>query len=216
MDARSLPAGMLWVGHRPQNRVEGDSILAKRVLYLVCTIKLLPMQSERGMLKMSKLIWEAILYSLLYTAFMLVLFKVQGVRKQLYNYPPAIKQRAIERGITTQAEMDAMAKKNKIFGLLVMAVLSMAFTCGVNKQFTFGAGFAQSYLFFNVFSLFDALVIDSIWFCHSKWWVVPGTEDMTDAYHDYAFHWKWFFVGLVSSLPLSAIIGGLVALIGLL
>lgn len=159
---------------------------------------------------------EAIVYSLIYSVFMLILFKVQGTRKQLYNYPPAIKERALEQGITTQEEMNTTAKKNKTIGLLVMAVLSVIITCGVNRQYTFFNGFLQSYIFFNAFSLFDALVIDSIWFCNGKWWIIPGTEDMTDAYHDYAFHWKWFFFGLVSSLPLAAIIGGIVALIGLI
>lgn len=86
----------------------------------------------------------------------------------------------------------------------------------LNKQTTFLAGFVQSYIFLNAFSLFDALVIDTIWFCHGKWWVIPGTEDMTEAYHDYAFHWKWFFIGLVSILPLALIIGGIVALIGVI
>lgn len=38
-----------------------------------------------------------------------------------------------------------------------------------------------------------------------KWWVIPGTEDMTEAYHDYAFHWKRFFLGLLLSLPLALI-----------
>ena len=66
---------------------------------------------------------------------------------------------------------------------------------------------------YNYAAMFDALVIDSIWFCHGTWWVIPGTEDMTEAYHDYAFHWKWFFLGLVSSLPLAVIIGGIEALI---
>ena len=164
----------------------------------------------------TKMIIEAIVYTLLYSALMLVLFKVQGVKKQLYNYPPAIRERAIERGITTQAEMDAQAKKNKIIGFLGMIILSIVITCGVNKQYTFFAGFWQSYLFFNAFSLFDALVIDSIWFCNGKWWVIPGTEDMTEAYHDYAFHWKWFFLGLVSSLILAVVVGGIVALIGLI
>lgn len=159
---------------------------------------------------------EAIAYSLIYSVFMLVLFKIQGTRKQLYNYPPAIKERALERGITTQEEMNAIAKKNKTIGLLAMIVLCIIFTCGVNKQYTFFNGFLQSYIFLNAFSLFDALVIDSIWFCNGKWWIIPGTEDMTDAYHDYAFHWKWFFLGLVSSLPLAAIIGAIVALIGLI
>ena len=48
-----------------------------------------------------KITMEAIIYSLLYTAFMLILFKTQGAKRQLYNYPPKIQARAIERGITT-------------------------------------------------------------------------------------------------------------------
>jgi len=119
----------------------------------------------------TKIIIEAVVYSLLYTAFMLILFKSQGATYQLYNYPAAIKDRAIEKGIIIQEELDAHAKKNKVTGM--------------------------------------------IWFCHGKWWVIPGTEDMTEAYHDYAFHWKWFFLGLLTILPLAAIIGGIVALTGL-
>lgn len=164
----------------------------------------------------TKIILEAIVYTLLYSVFMLLLFKFQGPKRQLYNYPPAIRECAIKRGITTQEELDSNAKKNKLFGLLVMLLLSIVITCAFNKQFTFFAGFWQSYIFFNVFSLFDALVIDTIWFCHSKWWIISGTEDMTEAYHDYAFHWKWFFLGLVTALPLSAITGGIVTLIGLI
>lgn len=159
---------------------------------------------------------EAIIYTLVYSLAMLILFKVQGAKRQLYNYPPAIQKRAIEKGITTQEEMDANAKKNKMVGTLMMAIFSVFVTCIVNRQFTFWDGFLQSYIFFNAFSLFDALVIDTIWFCHSKWWVIPGTEDMTEAYHDYAFHWKWFFLGLLFSLPLAAVMGGIVALIGVI
>lgn len=162
----------------------------------------------------AKIIMEAIAYALVYSVFMVILFKVQGAKRQLYNYPPAIQKRAIERGITTQEEMNANAKKNKIIGIIVMILLGVAISCGINKEKTFLAGFVQSYIFLNAFSLFDALVIDTIWFCHSKWWMIPGTEDMTEAYHDYAFHWKWFFLCLVGSIPIAAIIGGLVALIG--
>ena len=59
---------------------------------------------------------EAIVYSLLYTAFMLVLFRIQGAKYQLYNYPPAIKARAIEKGITTQAELMHMRKRIEYSG----------------------------------------------------------------------------------------------------
>ena len=162
----------------------------------------------------TRIVIEAIVYTLVYTAFMLVLFFAQGKVHQLYNYPPAIQKRAIERGITTQAEMDANAKKNKILGIIMMVVPCLVITCAVNGQCNFKDGFVQAYIFLNAFSLFDALVIDSIWFCNGKWWVIPGTEDMTEAYHDYAFHWKWFFVGLLGSLPLAVIVGALAALIG--
>ena len=120
----------------------------------------------------TRIVAEAIVYSLLYSAFMLALFKVQGARKQLYNYPPAIRERTIERGIATQEELDVNAKKNKLIGVLGMALLCIVITCGVNKQYTFFAGFLQSYIFLNAFSLFDALVIDTIWFCHGKCWEV--------------------------------------------
>ena len=62
---------------------------------------------------------EAIVYSLLYTAFMLVLFRIQGTKYQLCNNQTSIKARAIELEITTQAELDAHAKKNRVFGLFV-------------------------------------------------------------------------------------------------
>lgn len=117
-----------------------------------------------------KIIIESIIYSLLYSAFMLILFNMQGAKHQLYNYPPDIKKRAIEKGIITQEQLNINAKKNKSIGVLVMVLLCIIIICAVNKEKTFFAGFLQSYIFFNAFSLFDALIIDTIWFCHSKWW----------------------------------------------
>ena len=38
---------------------------------------------------------------------------------------------------------------------------------------------------------YDALVLDSIWFCHSKKVRIPGTEDMEE-YKDYCFHIKQY------------------------
>ncbi len=60
-----------------------------------------------------KIIIESIIYSLLYFVFMLILFNVQRAKYQLYNYPPAIKKRAIEKGIITQEQLNINAKKNK-------------------------------------------------------------------------------------------------------
>lgn len=49
-----------------------------------------------------KLTVEAIIYSLLYAAFIVILMKRQGAVKQLYNYPPKIQERAVELGIITK------------------------------------------------------------------------------------------------------------------
>ncbi len=100
-----------------------------------------------------KLILEAIAYSLIYSAFMLFLFQKQGARKQRYNYPPAIRERAIQKGITSQKELDETAKKNKSVGLAVMMLLCIVITSSINHQTSFGAGFWQSYFFLNSFSL---------------------------------------------------------------
>lgn len=161
-----------------------------------------------------KLIVEAIIYSLLYAVFMLIIFKKQGAEKQLYNYPSKIQKRAVELGITTEEEMAKNAKKGKPLGFAIMTIVNLIIICAINKETTFWAGFYQSYIFFNAFSLFDAAIIDSAYFCHSKFWVLPGTEDMVAEYHDYWFHWKWFFLGLISLVPMATIIGGLTALIG--
>lgn len=163
-----------------------------------------------------KLTIEALVYALLYGAFIAFLVLKQGAARQLYNYPPKIQERAVALGVTTKEEMAANAKKYKPMGFAIMSGLCLVIICAINHETTFWAGFYQSYIFLNAFSVFDAAVLDSMWFCHSKRWVIPGTEDMTEAYHDYWFHWKWVFIGLVSLIPVVAIIGGLTALIGII
>ena len=69
-----------------------------------------------------KLTVEAIIYSLLYAAFIVILMKRQGAVKQLYNYPPKIQERAVELGVTTKEEMAANSKKNKPFCFAVMTI----------------------------------------------------------------------------------------------
>ena len=163
-----------------------------------------------------KLIIEAVIYSILYALFIAILVIKQGAVRQLYNYPPAIQERAVALGITTKEKMSADAKKFKPMGFVIMSLLNLVIICAVNRETTFLAGFYQSYLFLNTFSLIDAAVLDSVWFCHAKFWRLPGTEDMTQEYHNYWFHWKWFFLGLITLIPVAAIIGGLTVLIGMI
>ena len=57
----------------------------------------------------------------------------------------------------------------------------------------------------------DALVIDCIWFCHSKKAVIPGTEGMKE-YKDYWFHIKGALIGMLYGVP-AAILVGLIVMI---
>jgi hypothetical protein len=59
---------------------------------------------------------------------------------------------------------------------------------------------------------FDAIIIDCIWFCHSKRMRIPGTEDMKE-YKDYLFHIGQSGIGTLIGLPACAVIGALVALL---
>ena len=63
---------------------------------------------------------------------------------------------------------------------------------------------------------YDALVIDCLWFCHSKRFVISGTEDMTAAYHDYGFHIRQSCIGIFIGLPVCLLTGGLTALLAVI
>ena len=65
----------------------------------------------------------------------------------------------------------------------------------------------------EVKAIYDAIVIDILWLCHSKAYILPGTEDMTAAYHDYGYHVKSTCVGMLIGLPVCLVIGLVVQVI---
>ena len=85
-----------------------------------------------------------------------------------------------------------------------------------NRADTFLSGFVTSFLLWLVVDWYDALVIDCLWFCHSKRCIIPGTEDMTAAYHDYGFHIQQSCIGIFIGLPVCLLTGGLTALLAVI
>ena len=43
---------------------------------------------------------------------------------------------------------------------------------------SFGEAYWQALLFIEVMNVYDGIVIDKLWVGHSKFWVIPGLEDM--------------------------------------
>lgn len=128
--------------------------------------------------------------------------------KSLYNYPPAIQERVES---LDEYKDQIPTQKNKLVAkigasILFVIVLSLILRY-VNGYTTFGQAFGYGFLLWTVVNLFDALVLDILWFCHDTHFVIKGTEDMVEAYHDYWFHIKGFFIGEGLALIVCALAG---------
>lgn len=133
--------------------------------------------------------------------------------KIVFNYPTAIIERCDKLGLVDASnkpggvtfyvkKMTAMAIFGVLLGLLVKYV---------NGCTTFWCGALTAYALWVVVNWFDAIVLDCIWFCHDKNFVIPGTEDMVGEYHNYWFHIKGSLIGMLLGIP-AAIVAGLMAI----
>ena len=157
---------------------------------------------------------QLILYCLLFTA-MVALAVRGGAIDGLYFYPKTVQERAFEIGLTTR---ESMVKKRKVFMtafyivMLTALVLIIALWNGVTD---FWMAYLQSLLFLEVMNWYDGIVIDKIWVGYSKFWILPGCEDIP-----YVQTWsqmlkKRLFLSIVWVTG-SFIVAGIVVLIGLI
>ena len=128
--------------------------------------------------------------------------------KTLYNYPPKIQERvmALEeyRGQIPTQENKVAAKCAA--SLLFVVVLSLIMRY-INGYTTFLQAFCGGFVLWTIVNLFDAVVLDIIWFSHDPYFVFKGTEDMVEEYHNYWFHIKGFFIGEALALVVCALAG---------
>ena len=152
------------------------------------------------------LIIESIALCILFT--IMVYIMSRNPIKTLYNYPPKIQ----ERVKTLDEYKDKIpTQKNKVFAksvasILIIAIISLILRY-VNGYRTFIEGFGCGFLLWTIVNIYDAVVMDIIWFCHDPYFVFKGTEDMVDEYHNYWFHIKGSLIGEVLALVICAIVG---------
>lgn len=123
------------------------------------------------------IIVQLILYCMLFTGMVRLAVK-DGAVNGLYFYPKPVQERAIEIGLTTQ---DTIRKKRKHFMILFYIVMLTALLLIIgfwNRVTDFRTAYLQSLLFLEVMNWYDGIVIDKAWVGHSKFWVLPGTEDI--------------------------------------
>lgn len=134
------------------------------------------------------------------------------------GYHPAIVQRMIDLGKAEVRDVPSRWEriKKKWPAAIVIGILLGLVVYFLNGCRTFLSGFLVSYALWLIVDWYDALVIDILWFCHSKSCILPGTEDMTDVYHDYGYHIRSSAVGMLIGLPVCLVIGLTVQVLAML
>ena len=130
----------------------------------------------------------------------------------LYFYPKPVQERAFEIGLT---DREIVARKRKRFMIpfflvmLIALVLIIGIWNGVN---TFWPAYFQALLFLEVMNWYDGIVIDKVWVGYSRFWLLPGCEDIP-----YVQTWKQVLKkrGILTLIWVAgaAIVAGLVVLV---
>lgn len=124
----------------------------------------------------------------------------------LYNYPPKIQERVKS---LDEYKDKVPETKNKVAAKLIASILFLVIIAlilrFINGYTTFLESFKYGFLLWTIVNLYDAIVLDIIWFCHDPHFVFKGTEDMKNEYHNYWFHIKGFFIGEILALIICSL-----------
>ena len=149
---------------------------------------------------------ESVILCFLFTAMVYLMSK--NPIATLYNYPPKIQERVkslaeYKDKISTQENKIVIKTLGSVFIIIIISLILRY----VNGYMTFIEGFSYGFLLWTIVNIYDAIVMDICWFCHSKKFVLKGTEDMTMEYHNYWFHIEESLKGEIMPLIVCAIVG---------
>ena len=114
------------------------------------------------------------------TAFTLLVKLGVGKRalNGLFFYPEPVQEKAYALGLASRA---SVARRRKwfmpVFVLVMLAVLLLIIGLW-NGIHEFRPAYLQALLFLEVMNWYDGIVIDRLWVGHSRFWVIPGLEDI--------------------------------------
>ena len=117
------------------------------------------------------------LYCLLFTA-MVKLAVLGGAVNGLYFYPKSFQERAVALGLSDRETIDRKGRRFMAAFYIVMLAALVLIIGAWNGVSSFGAAYLQALLFLEVMNVYDGVVIDRLWVGHSRFWVLPGLEDV--------------------------------------
>ena len=154
---------------------------------------------------------QLFLYCLLFTA-MVKAAVLGGAVNGLYFYPKMVQDRAIALGLTDRETVDRKRKRFMTAFYLVMLAALVLIIGAWNGISTFGAVYWQVLLFLEVMNVYDGVMIDKLWVGHSRFWVLPGLEDVPFVQTWRQVLKKRSLLALIWTAG-AAIVGGLVVII---
>ena len=149
---------------------------------------------------------ECIVLCLVFT--LMVCIMARNPIATLYNYPPKIQERVKK---LDEYRDKIPTNKNKVvaktFAALLIVIIVSLILRYVNGYTTFKEAFFAGVVIWTVVNIYDAVVMDIIWFCHDKRFRFKGTEDMEKEYKDYMFHVKESIKGEIIGISVCIIVG---------
>lgn len=123
------------------------------------------------------MVLQLALYCLLFTA--MVRYAVKGgAIDGLYFYPKPVQERAIDIGLI---DRETMQHKRKVFMtefFIVMLVVLVLIIGLWNRVSDFKTAYLQALLCLEIMNWYDGIVIDKVWVGTSRFWLLPGCEDI--------------------------------------
>ncbi len=123
------------------------------------------------------MVLQLALYCLLFTA--MVRYAVKGgAINGLYFYPKPVQERTIDIGLI---DRETMQHKRKVFmtEFFIVMLAALVLIIGLwNHVSDFKTAYLQALLFLEVMNWYDGIVIDRVWVGTSRFWLLPGCEDI--------------------------------------
>ena len=120
---------------------------------------------------------QLVLYCVLFTL-MVKIGVGNNALNGLYFYPEPVREKVYELGLT---DRETVAGKRRRFMTAFFAVMGTALVLIIrvwNGLMDFWPSYLQALLFLEVMNWYDGIVIDRLWVGRSRFWVIPGTEEI--------------------------------------
>ena len=123
------------------------------------------------------IVLQLVLFCILFT--LMVKIAVGGnPLNGLYFYPKPVQEKVFALGMT---DRETVARKRKQFMIPFVLVMLSALVLIIglwNGVRRFWPAYWQALLFLEVMNWYDGICIDRFWVGHSRFWIIPGTEDI--------------------------------------